>query len=78
MTTNPEDGVNYTGVVGKGTETPTLDLKSKLSSNKMKDLQELGETYGVKDNIKTELVDKILAKASDDHLKEYLGVKEDG
>ena len=75
MTTNPEDGVNYTGVIEEGIETPKLDLKAKLSSKKMKDLQELGETYGVKDNVKSELVDKILAKASDNDIKEYLGVK---
>ncbi len=56
-------------------ESPTVDLKSELTGKKMKELQELGETYGVKDNIKLELIDKILTKASDDDIKKFLGVK---
>ena len=70
MTSNIEDGVNYTG-----NEIPTIDkseLSKKLSSKKMKELQDFGKKYGARDTSKKELVDEIISKAPDDDIKKYL------
>lgn len=78
MTTDPEDGVNYTGIIGKGTEKPKLDYKKKLSSKKMKDLQEFGKPYGARDTSKLELIDEIISKVPESTIKEFLEVKLNG
>ena len=71
MTINVEDGVNYTGKVGK----PSIDkseLSKKLSGKKMKELQSFGGKYGARDTSKKELIDEIISKAPDNDIIKYL------
>lgn len=53
-------------------ESPTDDLKDKLSGKKMKELQDFGRKYGALDTKKSELVDEIISKAPDDDINKFL------
>lgn len=74
-TINEDDGVNYTGKIKGEFIPPNKNLKELLSGRKMKELQDFGARFGIKDNVKIELVDKILANAPNEDIINFIEVK---
>jgi len=65
LPTAPKDVIEEASKVSEMTESYS---RVELNKMKMKDLREIGAKFGLKDNIKTELIDKII-KASKKKVK---------